>query len=184
AADTDPQRCAEILGLTYHPESTYSMVIVDTHKAVETSGAESITPTFSEISQFAKNELDGIDDATIDALYTPQYQATYSKLYNQADELGLDVWNNEGMKDFNQTLEAQGEDADAFEARVNLHDKLGSNEDFLGNGLTKNNNPKVKQKFGIVETLTLERTPQTLAALKGNKAIKIIEKLTPIGNIV
>ncbi|MCG6202991.1 hypothetical protein KSO91_17500, partial [Psychromonas antarctica] len=179
-----PQRCAEILGLTYHPESTYSMVIVDTHKAVETSGAESITPTFSEISQFAKNELDGIDDATIDALYTPEYQATYNKLYNQAKAKKINVWDKDDMVKFNKVLVKQGDDIDAFEARVNLHDKLGSNEDFLGNGLTKNNNPTIKQKFGIVETLTLERTPQTLAALKGNKAIKIIEKLTPIGNIV
>ncbi|MCP4324035.1 MAG: hypothetical protein GY787_19685 [Alteromonadales bacterium] len=71
-----------------------------------------------------------------------------------------------------------------FKTRLALHGKLGRNEDFLGNGLTKNNNPKVKQEFGIVETLTLERTPQTLAALKGNKAIQIIEKLTPIGNVV
>ncbi|MCG6202422.1 hypothetical protein, partial [Psychromonas antarctica] len=184
AADTDPQRCAEILGLTYHPESIYSMVIVDTHKAVETSGAESITPTFSEISQFAKNELDGIDDATIDALYTPEYQATYNKLYNQADELGLDVWDNDDMADFIPTIETQGENKKHFVTRVELHDKLGSNEDFLGNGLTKNNNPTIKQKFGIVETLTLERTPQTLAALKGNKAVNIIETLTPIGHIL
>jgi len=38
-------------------------------------------------------------------------------------------------------------------------------------------------EFGAVKTLTLERTPQTLSALKENKAVNIIETLNPIGNI-
>lgn len=58
---------------------------------------------------------------------------------------------------------------------------MGSNEDFLGNGLTKNLIKKTDNKYGVVETFTFEHTPQNLAALKESGAITVIETLKPIG---
>jgi len=78
-------------------------------------------------------------------------------------------------------LQSKGEYIELFDARLKLHDKLGSNEEFLGNGLTKNLINNADQQYGVVETFTFEHTPQNLATLKDNGAIKILDKLTPIG---
>ena len=78
-------------------------------------------------------------------------------------------------------MESKGEDKELFKTRLKLHDKLGSNEEFLGNGLTKNLIGSADQQYGVVETFTFEHTPQNLATLKDNGAIKILDKLTPIG---
>ena len=181
-ADSDPKLIAEKVGIKYNPQQDYALVIVDNYKAAQISGTHAITPTFKDLGDFAKKELpDQFDASTIDELYTAEYQKKYNQLYGEADELGMDVWSKKGMEDFTDLLENRGDNSELFEQRVTLHRKLGSNEDFLGNGLTKNLIKKTDNKYGVVETFTFEHTPQNLAALKESGAITVIETLKPIG---
>ncbi|MBV1919554.1 MAG: hypothetical protein KUG73_02650, partial [Pseudomonadales bacterium] len=180
--DTDPKLIAEKVGVPYDPKEEYALVIVDNSKAAGISGTHAISPTFKDLGDFAKQELpDQFDAKTIDKLYTPEYQAKYNELYQEANEQGMNVWKKKGMRDFKAILKQKGEDVELFQKRVSLHDKLGSNEDFLGNGLTKNLIPNGKQQYGVAETFTYEHTPQNLAALKEYGAITIIDSLKPIG---
>ena len=146
------------------------------------SFTHAITPTFKDLGDFAKKELpDQFDASTIDELYTAKYQEKYNQLYGEADELGIDVWKEKGMRDFKAILKEKNEDPVLFQKRLALHSKLGSNEDFLGNGLTKNLIKGESNQYGVVETFTFEHTPQNLSALKESGAIQVIENLKPIG---
>ena len=180
-ADTDPKLISEKLGIKYDPNKEYALVLVDNEKAATISGTKAITPTFKDLGNFAKEELPSqFDTATINKVYTHEYQAKYNQLYNEAGDRGFDVWDKQGIEDF-QSLKNMGNDeAKLFGSRVSLHGKLGSNEDFLGNGLTKNLIEGTNSQYGVVETFTFERTPQNLAALKKNGAITIIDNLKPI----
>ncbi|VAW56207.1 hypothetical protein MNBD_GAMMA07-2447 [hydrothermal vent metagenome] len=180
-ADTDPQLIAQKVGIPYNANNKYALVIVDNQKAAQITGAQAITPSFNELGKFAKRELPDIDPKKVDQVYTPEYQKKYAGLYGEAGQKGMDVWKKDDRKDFNALLESKGESTELFEARLTLHDKLGSNEEFLGNGLTKNLINSADQQYGVVETFTFEHTPQNLATLKENGAIKILDKLTPIG---
>ncbi len=180
SADTDPKLIAEILGLTYNPKKTYTMILIDSHKAAQTSGAKSITPTFKELGNFAKEELDTIDAKVVDSVFTHEYQATYQNLYRQAEKSEIDIWDKQGMEQFGEVLLEKDEKVEHFKSRLELHNKLGSNEDFLGTGVTQNNLPN-KQKIGVVEIFTLERKPQTIAELRDSDAITIVTDLKLIG---
>ncbi len=182
-ADTDPKLISEKVGIKYDPNKEYALVIVDNEKAAGISGTKSITPTFKDLGDFAKEELpDQFSPKTIDQIYTPEYQEKYNQLYKEAEGSGINIWDKNGLKDYKAMLKSQGEDPAMFEKRLNIHGKLGSNEDFLGNGLTKNLIENSNNEYGVVETFTFERTPQNLAALKENGAITIIENLKPIGH--
>ncbi|KAA1160220.1 hypothetical protein EU508_10785 [Pseudoalteromonas fuliginea] len=63
-----------------------------------------------------------------------------------------------------------------LQVRHQMNKKLGANEQFLGNGMTKDNNtdnpitpfgPEQEgQQFGPVETFTLDKNPRTLGTLE------------------
>ncbi len=181
-ADSDPKLISEKVGIKYDPEKEYALVIVDNQKAADLSGTRAITPTFKDLGNFAKEELpDQFDAATIDKVYTSKYQEKYNSLYNEANDLGIDIWDDDGMRDFQAIKNMNNDEINLFESRLGLHGKLGSNEDFLGNGLTKSLIENDSNKYGVVETFTFERTPQNLATLKENGAINIIDNLSPIG---
>jgi hypothetical protein len=64
--------------------------------------------------------------------------------------------------------------------RMQMHDRIGNNQDYLGNGLTKDINPNTNNKFGAVETLNFERREVNLKQLQDAGAINIITGLTPL----
>ena len=61
-----------------------------------------------------------------------------------------------------------------------MHRAIGNNEDYLGNGLTKNNNPTIDQEYGAVETLNFERNEVNLSQLKEQNAISVMPELSRI----
>ena len=64
--------------------------------------------------------------------------------------------------------------------RFEMHRAIGNNEDYLGNGLTKNNNPTIDQEYGAVETLNFERNEVNLSQLKEQNAISVMPELSRI----
>ncbi len=55
-----------------------------------------------------------------------------------------------------------------------MHNKVGNNQHYEGNGLTKDTNSASPNRYGAVETLNFERKQTNLQMLKENNAIKII----------
>lgn len=59
--------------------------------------------------------------------------------------------------------------------RMEMHQRIGNNQHYLGNGLTENKIVKSHNKFGAVETHNFERSPTNPQHLKDKGAIKIID---------
>ena len=57
---------------------------------------------------------------------------------------------------------------------------VGNNQDYLGNGLTKDINSELPNHYGVVETLNFERKAISVRELSKNKAITIAKGLERI----
>ncbi len=181
-ADTDPKLISEKVGIDYTPDD-YVLIIVDSEKAAQLSGSKAVTPTFRELGEFAVDELPSkYSKADIEAVYNAEFQEKYSTLYKQAEKQGIDLWDEQDRAAFEPTLIKNGIDPKDFENRIRLHGTLGSNEDFLGNGVTKNLIDSSSNQYGVVETFTFDTSPQKLSTLEEKGAIKIVDNLSIIGS--
>ena len=108
-----------------------------------------------------------MESSTID-IYEQSYKTALEK------DVNLDR-----KEDFNDLASDLGFDADQrriLQVRHQMNKRLGANEQFLGNGMTKDNNTdnpitpfgpaQEGQQFGPVETFTLDKNPQTLGKLE------------------
>ncbi|MFC3151068.1 hypothetical protein ACFOEK_08515 [Litoribrevibacter euphylliae] len=182
-ADTDPQLICEKLGLTYDQKADYCLVIVDTQKAVPMTGVKSVSATFENVSEFANTELpEDFPKSFTDETMTPKFQEKYAQHYKAADqqEYFEDEWSSKSFDRYLNSTDLSKADKKLMKQRFDMHGTIGNNEDYLGNGLTKNNNPSVDQKYGVVETLNFERQKINLAQLDQANAISIIPSLRPV----
>jgi hypothetical protein len=173
------------LGLEYDPGKKYALVIVDSEKAAPLTGVKSVPATFEKVAEFANTELpqDFPKDFTEKAM-TSEFQTEYAKHYNAAVDSGdlPNQWSRDTKK-FKEYLQTTGmslEEQDLFITRMEMHDQIGNNQDYLGNGLTKELNPTSPNEFGAVETLNFERKVTDLKSLHDAGAITIIKDLKPI----
>ena len=181
-ADTDPKIISAKLGLDYDPSKKFVMVIVDTDKAKVIADTHSIIPTHERLGKFAKEELpDSFSPEEINILMTSEFQANYSKQYQAALDSGAmeNEWDNAGAIKYFKDNTADPAQYQLMKKRLDMQKKLGNNQHFLGNGLTKTLLPNNGQ-FGAVETFNFERKLINLEEFGG--AIKISDVLKPIGN--
>jgi hypothetical protein len=61
-----------------------------------------------------------------------------------------------------------------------MHDKIGNNTEYVGDGLTKNLIEGSSNQSGVVETLNFERNEVNFQQLTDAGAVNIIRGLTPI----
>ncbi|WP_370293423.1 hypothetical protein [Thalassolituus sp.] len=182
-ADSDPKLISEKLGLTYNPEADYALVIVDTQAAAPITGVKSVSATFKNVGEFANTELpDDFPKSFTDKAMTPEFQAEYSKHYKDAEASGAfkKEWSSKKFENYLNTTDLDPTDKDLMIQRFEMHGTIGNNDDYLGNGLTKNNNPAVNQKYGAVETLNFERNEVNLSQLKEQSAISVLPELSRI----
>ena len=182
-ADSDPRLISEKLGLTYNPKAKYALVIVDTQVAAPMTGVKSVSATFKNVGEFANTELPKkFPKAFTDKAMTPEFQAEYSKHYKDAEASGAfkKKWSAKNFENYLNTTDLDPTDKDMMIQRFEMHDAIGNNEDYLGNGLTKNNNPAADQKYGAVETLNFERNEVNLSQLKEQNAISVLPELSRI----
>ena len=184
-ADSDPRLISQKLGLTYDPDANYSLVIVDSQAAAPLTGVKSVSATFENVSEFANTELpDDFPKSFTDKAMTPEFQSEYSSHYKDAQKSGIfdgkDAWNSENFGEHLDTTDLSNSAKDLMKQRFEMHETIGNNDDYLGNGLTKNNNPAVNQEYGVVETLNFERNEVNLSQLDQNNAITILPGLSPI----
>ena len=184
-ADSDPKLISEKLGLTYNPEADYALVIVDTQVAAPITGVKSVSATFKNVGEFANTELpDDFPKSFTDKAMTPEFQAEYSKHYKDAEASGIfegkDNWNSDNFSEHLNTTDLSSSEKKLMKQRFEMHRTIGNNEDYLGNGLTKNNNPAIDQEYGAVETLNFERNEVNLSQLKEQNAISVLPELNRI----
>ncbi|KZY97522.1 hypothetical protein A3746_08780 [Oleibacter sp. HI0075] len=159
------------------------MVIVDTQVAAPMTGVKSVSATFKNVGEFANTELPKkFPKEFTDKAMTPEFQAEYSKHYKDAEASGAfkKEWSSKKFENYLNTTDMSPADKKLMKQRFEMHGTIGNNEDYLGNGLTKNNNPAVNQKYGAVETLNFERNEVNLSQLKEQNAIIVAPKLSPI----
>ena len=182
-ADSDPKLISEKLGLTYKPEKDYSLVIIDTEKSTPLTGVKSVPATFENVSEFANTELPKKFPASFtDKVMTPEFQAEYAKHYKAAEKAKVfkKEWSVTKFSEYLQTTTLSSADKRLMKQRFQMHKVIGNNEDYLGDGLTKNNNASVSQQYGAVETLNFERKEINLSQLSEINAITIIPGMRPL----
>ncbi|REL26619.1 hypothetical protein DXX93_08545 [Thalassotalea euphylliae] len=180
-ADSDPKIISEKLGLDYQPDKQFVMVVIDTEKTKNIADTHSIIPTYQNLGKFAKEELpSNFSVEEVDKLMTPEFQSHYAQQYQAALDSGLmkDEWHTAGAVKYFSEHSADKTEFDLMQKRLLMQDKLGNNQHFLGNGLTKTLLPNDGQ-FGAVETFNFERKLVNLEEF--GDAIKISDILTPIG---
>lgn len=184
-ADSDPKLIAEKLGLDYNPSKKYVLIVVDAEKSASLTGIKSISATFEKISDFTNSELSKTFPKSVtDKIMTPDFQEKYYVHYNAAVDGNflVDKWSKD-VQDFDKylkTIDLNPIDAELLKIRMLMHDKIGNNQDYLGNGLTKDNNQNSPNDFGVVETLNFERNDVNLKALQDAGAIQIFDRLSTL----
>ncbi len=180
-ADTCPEIICKKLGLDYKPEQEYCLLIVDTEKSKEISGTVSFVPTFDNMVEFADNKLaHKFDEGVVEEIMTPEYQDEFGELYRNSDDQDA-LWNKKGLAAFVIEHDLSEDEEGLFRNRMAIYGNMGANEDFLGTGITKNNNPNVDQDLGVVETFNVDHTPLKLSQLKEAGAIEIFNVIKPVG---
>src|SRR5690554_2764264 len=136
----------------------------------------SFIPTYDNLGKLAKSEMTGTNPAHIDAVMTESYSKTYAGHVAEAKRKGVDLSDTHNLNDFAAQKGLSKDEMKLLETRQEINKNYGANEDFLGNGLTKDNNaPAGQVRYGTVETFTQDKNPQTLRQLKKNGVIKIVD---------
>jgi hypothetical protein len=158
---------------------------VDTEKSIPLTGVKSVPATFEKVSEFANTELPKLFPKSFtDIAMTPEFQVKYSKHYADAVNCGDLPYNGaKDVKAFREYLSSTyltESDQELFLTRMEMHDRIGNNQYYVGNGLTKDMIRKSPNQYGSVETLNFERKEINLKSLNDAGAITIIQGLNII----
>lgn len=178
-ADKDAELITQSVGIDYNPDAEYTLLLIDQEQANTNGDMVSLIPTYDNLTDFSQTELaDEFEgrEHLIEPCMTPQFSESYEQIYKTALEKDVNL---DRKEDFNDLASDLGFDADQrriLQVRHQMNKRLGANEQFLGNGMTKDNNTdnpitpfgpaQEGQQFGPVETFTLDKNPQTLGKLE------------------
>lgn len=181
-ADSDAKLICDAVGIDYKPDSQYTMLLIDQEAAAEAGDMLSFIPTSDNLSKFArqslKQELKG-KEHLVSVVMGPEYSKYYEFAVNDAKEQELNLWNKKHFEIY--TAEMDGSTKDILSLRQTINNKLGANEHFLGNGLTKDlaasgestpfGDIDLNREYGVAEVFTHDKNPKTLAQLEKNDKI-------------
>lgn len=179
-ADTDPKLISEKLGLDYETDKEFVLIVVDTEKATPLTGVDSVAATFENVSEFSNRELpDEFPKSFTDQTMNDEFQSKYAEHYQDAVKSGAleHQWSTDTAS-FGKHLDSTTlckKDKELMVQRMKMHGKVGNNQMYEGNGLTKNVIKNSDSKYGAVETLNFERKQTNLQQLKKADAISIID---------
>jgi hypothetical protein len=178
-ADSDSKLIAEKLGLDYDSSIIYTLIVIDTHVVTPLTGVASVPATFEKVSEFANRELpDEFPKDFTDKTMNEEFQNAYAEHHAAAVKGGFlkDEWSKDS-KDFTKYLNAENIRSDEKKLmlkRMDMQSRIGNNQHYRGNGLTKNNIAKSPNKHSVVETLNFERNKIDIATLEKNNAIMTV----------
>lgn len=188
------------LGSDYDPASEYDLYILDQGAGHETDGALTFVPTFENMQKYGPEELhkDNPSDIARDkellkSVMTPEQQKEYAQnialFRSQAVENEWNEFTDDDINDFLNENSFSKEEKAAFRSRHLYRTQIGNNAYFTGNGATEFSLNKAnaeaiardgiklnKQpgKLGTPEILTIQKNPQSIAALESQGRLKII----------
>lgn len=189
--DTDPEAICNAVGIDYDSECEYTIILIDHEKAADLGGMHSFIPTYVNMGGHAKSELisefEGFE-GSVEACMTPEYSFYYEMLMVSAKKDGVNLGKQKEFIEYCHKLDFTPSQIDVLRVRYQMDQGLGANEEFLGNGVTKDRNVEYdKTPFGDIdpnldygpcETFTWDKNPQTLGELEQLGAISRIK----IGN--
>ena len=188
-ADLDAQLLCDKLGMNYDPNQPYTVNLIDTQQAVpDATESYTFVPTYDSVAELGKQEF--ASDWTpeeIDAAMSEQNRPAYEQ---QAAAYREWIAKNNGIPDSqkagaffndkyarsfaNQQIEDKKQ-KDLFLCRHTFTTEIGTNEHFLGTGLTKQIGTSTPEKqYGVQELLTFEKNPPTIKQRKTAGALKTL----------
>ena len=178
-ADSDAKLICEAVGVDYKSGSDYTMLLIDQEAAAETGDMVSFIPTSENLSTFARKELKQDfkgKEHLVDVVMSPEYSEYYEFAVADAKEQELDLWNRHDFEIY--TADMDESTKGILKLRQAMNNKVGANEHFLGNGLTKDlatageSTPfgeiNLNQEYGVAEVFTHDKNPKTLRQLENN----------------
>ncbi|WP_020408547.1 hypothetical protein [Hahella ganghwensis] len=179
AADSDPKLIHQVLGAesNFDPSKDYVMHIVDRGENLENFGQNTIVPSWDNLADASVRELGGIHEPDIiRQTMNSEYQAEYANKMQEFWDAGGNEFDSEQILEFSDKMNIDEEKL--FSARHNIRTEIGANSEFTGNGLTANT-AAGGGKYGVVETLSLERHLPKLSELQDDNIVKTLD-LTPL----
>lgn len=185
-ADSNAAMICAAVGKPYNPAADYTLLLIDQQKANEVGDMVSFVPTYDNIKAFAKRELANEIDAQItDIVMDSSYSETYEMYMQAVKANNIDLDDPVDYEEFIQSMGLNEQLTQWFEERRKLDHRLGATEEFLGSGLSKNtraNNPETPFgevyegfAYGVLETFTYDKNPQTLGILAAQGIVKRLE---------
>ncbi len=166
--DTDPKLITEAMGVNYKPDAKYKLAIIDQADAVKYADAETIVPTYGNLTKFVEEKLPGKveNPALTKEVMTPEYSREYEALIKEMPE---DAWSDPlGRARYLRRKGLNAEEGKAFDTRFSIQSNTGANEHYTGNGLTKTISSTVDQPvYGAVEAFSLHKSPKTFRQMTG-----------------
>ena len=166
--DTDPKLITEAMGVNYKPDAKYKLAIIDQADAVRYADAETIVPTYGNLTKFVEDKLPGKveNPALTREVMTPDYAGEYESLISN---MPPPAWANPQIRKAYLRKAGLGQDGiKKFNTRISIQNSTGANEHFTGNGLTKTTNSTTEQPvYGVVEAFSLHKNPKTFRQMTG-----------------
>ena len=178
-ADKDPRLICEKLGLDYDEGKSYELAIIDTKKAKPLAKTKSVPATFEKVAKFSNEELpEQFPKEFTDEVMNEEFQAAYALHHANAVESGAleDAWDVD-LENFSDYLDATGlssEEKKTMLKRMKMHDTVGNNQYYVGNGLTENKIKSCSNCYGAIETFNLERKEINLQQFIDARALKLV----------
>ena len=179
AADKDPALIHKVLGAdsNFDPKKDYEMHIIDRGENLDTFGNNTIVPTWDKLSDASVRELgDAYSPDIIRQTMSSDYQANYAVKMKEFWDSGGKEFDADDIKFFSDELSSK--DKNLFLTRHKIRTEIGANSEFTGNGLTANT-ANGGGKYGVVETLSLERNLPNLSQLQSDGIVKTLD-LSPL----
>ncbi len=139
------------------------------------------------MSGFTESELSTEFEDSLDLIapcMTPDFSRYYEQVKISAEEEGTDIKKQKQFNEYCQELDFTQSQAKTLAVRHQIEQRLGANEHFLGNGVTRDINVSYDTtpfgdvdddvEYGPPETFTWDKNPQTLGTLEEAGAIKRI----------
>lgn len=147
--------------------------MLDTEAAATQADITSFIPTYSRLGDLAKAEMTDIDPQLIDAVMTEEYSEVYEGLMKIAKLEQLNLTKADDLELLAVVSGLTPDETASLQIRHEINTKYGANEQFLGNGLTRDINST--EGMGTVETYSLDKNPVSLGELEKQGILRRIQ---------
>ena len=176
-ADKDPRLICEKFGLDYDENKSYELAIIDTKKAKSLAKTKSVPATFEKVAAFSNEELPKkFPKEFTDEVMNEKFQAVYALHDANAVESGLMRWekDNKRFESYLDRTSFSDREKRIMLKRMEMHDTIGNNHYYVGNGLTENKIKSCSNRYGAGETVNFEGKEINLQQFIDARALKLV----------